>query len=524
MTWTKGSSGNPRGRPRGYTLREALRKRFLAVGPDERTLFDRWAEELISQAESGVIGRLDLVKYLEGTTPPELPPEIDDDARPRISIPGSRPGSGRAGRSATPGRLESGSLPRDLLICGAAGTGKTYGILEALHCIAADYPGLRIADLPGHAIEPHRIGPRDLRAGDTHRGRMRGAAAGCTRRMRHSYLYPSGSEVVIGGLDKPGKVLSQAWDIVYINEAIETTEEMWETLQSRLSRPGRPTWLGYLIGDTNPGDPSHWLKKRAEAGNTVLWDTSHRANPRLYDRGKLTAEGKLFEASLDRLTGSRRKRLRDGLWAAGDGAWFDGFDASTHVSESAEYSDAYPVHLAVDSGVHSAAVWFQVRPPGVTVFGDYYAFSHPALMVGQELVALSGTLCGGRVDRASTDPAGRSATAIGPTVLEEYRRADFRPECWPVRTVTDSLALLESFVSVVPPELIVHPRCVHLINAFANYKRAKTNKGQWLERPEDPQHPYEDMIDALKGGLCAHFPEGRKLAPKFTRRKAGRVF
>jgi hypothetical protein len=55
MAWKKGSSGNPRGRPRGYTLREALRKRFLAVGTDERTLFDKWAEELIAQAEAGTI-------------------------------------------------------------------------------------------------------------------------------------------------------------------------------------------------------------------------------------------------------------------------------------------------------------------------------------------------------------------------------------------------------------------------------------------------------------------------------------
>jgi hypothetical protein len=340
--------------------------------------------------------------------------------------------------------------------------------------------------------------------------------------MRHSYVYPNGSEIVIGGLDAPGKVLSQAWDVVYINEAIETTEKAWQHLQSRLSRPGRPTWLGYLIGDTNPGDPNHWLKQRAEAGHTILWDTTHRANPRLYRRGKLTTEGLLFEASLDRLTGSYRKRLRDGLWAAGEGAWFDSFDVSTHVSEAAEYDARFPVHLALDSGPHSGAVWIQYRPPGVCVFADYYSFNRGAFAVARDVLSESARVCPGRLDFVCTDPAGSASTAIGMTVIEEYNRAGLKTHAWPLRTVLDSLALVESFVSVDPPELLVHPRCRNLIDAFSNYKRAMRQR-QWIERPEDPQHPYEDLIDALKGGLCDKFPEGRKQAPQFMRRKAGAV-
>lgn len=414
-------------------------------------------------------------------------------------------------------------LPRDVLLVGAAGTGKTFGILSVLHTIAADYPDLRIlfcratrAAMTESVLVTYEqeILPRDG---------MESIAAGASRRVRQSYRYPNGTEVVLGGLDNPAKILSTAWDIVFVNEAIEATEEAWETLQSRLNRPGRPSWLGYLIGDTNPGDPSHWLRKRGERGLTAIWDTSHRANPRLHDGRDWTEDGRRYLDGLGKLTGSRRKRLLEGLWAAGEGAWFDGFDATTHVSERAEFDPSLPVHLAIDSGPDSAAVFFQARQPQradgpwlVTVFADYHSFNRGANRVAHDLLDLARTHCGGRLDRVSTDPAGRSNTSIGISVFEEYRRAGMVVEPWPLRPVLDSLALLESFVSVDPPELLVHPRCKGLVEAFANYKRAQRG-GQWIERPADPAHPYEDHIDALRGGLVNLLPDGRRLPPKLGR-------
>jgi hypothetical protein len=406
---------------------------------------------------------------------------------------------------------------------GPAGTGKTFGILTVLHCLLADYPGLRFlicrktrASLTESALVTYeqQILPADG---------MEGIARGCGRANRRSYVYPNGSELVTGGLDRPAKIFSTDWDLIYPNEAIDFTEEDWETLSSRLARPGRAPWLGYLLGDTNPGDPGHWLKRRAEKGQTELWDTTHRANPRLYHRGKITAEGLVYDAQLERLTGSRKKRLKHGLWAAGEGAWFDGFDGDTHVTTAAEYDPHFPAYLALDSGPHSGAVWIQYREPGVCVFEDYYSFNRGAFQVARDCIEATHARCGGRLDSACTDPAGNSSTAIGITVFQEYARAGLKIHAWPMRSVLDSLALVESFVSVSPPELLVHPRCKHLINAFANYKRAR-RAGQFTERPEDPQHPYEDLLDALRGALCDKFPDGRKLPTLFSRERAGRVF
>lgn len=405
-----------------------------------------------------------------------------------------------------------------MLIVGAAGTGKTYGALAVLHRIAREIPNLRI--LMARATRTSMTQStlvtfeQEILPADG----MEFIAGGASRRVRQSYIYPNNTEIAVAGLDKPDKIMSSAWDLIYINEAIETTEEAWEKLATRLNRPGRPSQLGLLIGDTNPGDPGHWLKVRGEKGLTVHWDTTHEANPGLYDhkRGKWTEAGLAYLASLDRLTGSRKKRLRHGLWAAGEGAWFDGFDHDKHVGEAAEYDPRYPVHLGIDSGPHTAAVWFQVREPGVTVFGDLLSINEGAFNAANRIIEASNALCGGRVDFAATDPAGGSATAIGPTVYEEYARAGLRVHPWPTRPVLDSLALVESFVSIDPPEMLIHPRCEMLINAFANYKRAK-RQGQWVERPEDPQHPHEDLIDAFRGGLCDKFPEGRRPAPKLRR-------
>ncbi len=38
--------------------------------------------------------------------------------------------------------------------------------------------------------------------------------AGVQRESRHSYKYPNGSEVVVGGMDRPGKILSAEYDLI----------------------------------------------------------------------------------------------------------------------------------------------------------------------------------------------------------------------------------------------------------------------------------------------------------------------
>lgn len=218
-----------------------------------------------------------------------------------------------------------------------------------------------------------------------------------------------------------------------------------------------------------------------------------------------------------------------------DGLWFPGFSRSTHVRETAEYDPALPVHLAVDSGVFTGAVFFQVRKASgvasgdgdeVRVFADYLAEDRTAEQNARLILERSRAVCNGRLDVISTDPAGGSRNPVGPTVIAEYERVGLRPmRRWPIGSVADGLALVESFVqpAASAPRLFLHPRCEATIRAFEGYRRGRRG-GQWLDFPEDPQHPYEDVLDALRGGLRMCYPQGRVAQATLPRISARRVF
>ncbi len=214
-----------------------------------------------------------------------------------------------------------------------------------------------------------------------------------------------------------------------------------------------------------------------------------------------------------------------------DGLWFPAFDPASHVAARAEYEPLLPVHLALDSGVFTGAVFFQIARgisggEEVRVFADYLSENVPAEQNARAILDVSRVCCNGRIDSATTDPAGGSRNPVGPTVIGEFERGGLRPlRRWPGGSVADGLALLESFVQPADgrTRLAIHPRCVSLTRGLQNYRRAKRG-GQWMDYPEDPQHPHEDLVDALRGGLRACFPEGRRVQPNFARVPARQVF
>lgn len=211
-----------------------------------------------------------------------------------------------------------------------------------------------------------------------------------------------------------------------------------------------------------------------------------------------------------------------------DGVWFPTF-GSRNITTQAEYEPRLPVHCSIDSGVFTGAVWFQVWRAGpkvaVTVFADYLSEGLTAEGNARAILDIGRECCNTKVARYSTDPAGGARNPVGPTVIGEYERVGIRPlDRWPVGPVADSLALLEGLVEAADgsTNLLIHPRCKHLITAMETYRRAK-RAGQWMDYPEDPLHPSEDLVDALRGGLKLEMPEGRRPAPALRRVAAGRT-
>ena len=162
----------------------------------------------------------------------------------------------------------------------------------------------------------------------------------------------------------------------------------------------------------------------------------------------------------------------------------------------------------------------------VHVFADHLAEGASAEHNARAVLEVARVRCHGRLDVTSTDPAGGARNPVGPSVIAEFERAGLRNlRRWPLASVADGLALVESFANPADatPRLIVHPRCTATIRAMQNYRRAKRG-GQWQDYPEDPQHPHEDLVDSLRGGLREAFPEGRATRPALPRVPARKVF
>ena len=190
-------------------------------------------------------------------------------------------------------------------------------------------------------------------------------------------------------------------------------------------------------------------------------------------------------------------------------------DRSSPPITSAGWTGLPPIPLVPTYGERST----------VTVFGDFhceglFARRRPGRSCarGQELAGGAGT-----PDLVRLDPASTARTGIGPTAYGEFERVfgDSIVGRWPSHRVADGLDQLE--VLLDRGLLLVHPRCETLISAFQNYSRATGPGGDWLDEPADPQHPHEDLMDALRGGVRDRFPEGRIEQGRFRSVRAGGV-
>ena len=241
----------------------------------------------------------------------------------------------------------------EVLLSGAAGTGKSRAALEKMHAMSLANPGMRglicrktATSLTSTALVTFRehVAKEALASGEVKWYGGSAQEAAC-------YRYGNGSVIVVGGMDKATRIMSSEYDAIFAQEAIELTEEDWESLTTRL-RNGVVSFQ-QLLADTNPGAPQHWLNQRGQAGQTVMIPCRHEDNPRLYDgaTGEWTAEGAAYLSVLENLTGVRYLRLRKGLWAAAEGLIYETFDPAVHMHNPIQNPPhEWTRYLAVDFG------------------------------------------------------------------------------------------------------------------------------------------------------------------------------
>ncbi len=269
----------------------------------------------------------------------------------------------------------------DVCLVGPAGTGKSWAWLHKLHRAALKYPGMRglICRKTRESLTQSALVTfEDKILHPYWRDRI---ARNCQRRVRQSYRYPNGSEIVVGGLDKPTKIMSTEYDLAYVQEAVELLENDWESLSSRLRNGVMP--YQQLAGDTNPDAPTHWLKQRIDRGQTVGLLSTHADNP------AITAD---YLARLDALTGARYLRLRKGLWAGSEGMIYDEWDAPIHLIDPFPIPSSWRRFRSIDFGYTNPFVcqwWALDNDDRMHLYREIY-WSHRKVSDHAEKILLMG--------------------------------------------------------------------------------------------------------------------------------------
>lgn len=273
----------------------------------------------------------------------------------------------------------------EFMLSGPAQTGKTITGLALLNNLAIQHPGSQWAivrkvraDMDGSVLQIFKdkvLGPQS-------------AVHPYGGEKPEFYAYPNKSRIWVGGMDRPGKVLSGERDGVYVNQAEELAIQDWETLLTRttgrsgamLDESGVP--YGLLFGDCNPGPPTHWIWSRQLSGKLKFFQSRHQDNPALYDQitGAITEFGRRTMEQLDRLTGYRRSRLRDGLWVQAEGIIFDQWMDAENVRADTEYNPEFGgVIWALDDGYSAGS---EPANRGIDPqTGQYVADSHPRVIL-----------------------------------------------------------------------------------------------------------------------------------------------
>lgn len=245
----------------------------------------------------------------------------------------------------------------EVLFAGPAGTGKSRACLEKMHAMALANNGMRglivrktLASLGSTALvtfEQH-VAKEHLANGDLKWFGGSPKEAAC-------YRYKNGSTITVGGMDKSMKIMSSEYDIVYVQEATELTENDWEAITTRL-RNGKVSFQ-QLMADANPDVPTHWLKVRCDTNKTHMIRSRHEDNPVLFEQrkdgstGGLTPEGKSYMGKLDALTGVRYMRLRKGIWCAAEGLVYEEWDPEIHLHKAIKCPPiSWTRYITVDFG------------------------------------------------------------------------------------------------------------------------------------------------------------------------------
>jgi hypothetical protein len=439
-------------------------------------------------------------------------------------------------------------IAREILCEGRAGTGKTTGILTYLVHACYAWPGARILIV------------REVKASlaesvlETLESEVLGAdhpavINGPQRADRSGYQLGE-SAIVLGGLDRPEKLFSTRWDIIYMAEAIETDVNSWE-LFGRAQRPGGRHAAPFLqrIADVNPGPPGHWLNQRAFAVSADLREmlrhekptreayralqayhaaqianqpnmmrliSVHQDNPGYWDWNAWdwTPDGQEMLAGLLSMTGHRRERMLHGDWVAAAGGVYPEFSESVHTVQPFALPRDWPVYVFYDPGYdHPCAVlWIAVSPTGKLyivdeIYGGGIGLQDLADQIKARNLAAGYNIHGYYGDPQKIDSSTQEASGV--SIKDQMRKFGLSFDLWP-RTGRDIDNQVEAVRGRLKDRsLFVFQGCRWTIFEFQSWRYKRTSGGEQLSGDDKFEDKNNNALDCTRGAVA----QGLKYAP-----------
>lgn len=297
--------------------------------------------------------------------------------------------------------------------------------------------------------------------------------------------YENGSRIWIGGMDNPDKVLSSERDFIYCNQVEELPQTDWEILSTRTTGRNAVVPHAQIFGDCNPGGSKHWIRELGKSGVVRLLVSTHKDNPTIYNEdGSLTASGEARLLALSNLTGIRRKRLFEGVWATAEGAIYDNFDAAIHVKIRPDV-ELVRWFLTLDEGFTNPAVILRVGEDGDGRWHVAREFYQSGVL--QETVVKTSKAW---FDEWKCELATVDESAAG--LIADLKSVWVRAVGGKGR-VLDGIQRIQNRLKVQAdgrPRLTIDPSCVNLINEMESYI--------WKPEKDVPVKDNDHACDSLR--------------------------
>jgi len=305
----------------------------------------------------------------------------------------------------------------------------------------------------------------------------------------------NGSVILFRTLDDETKLRSLNLGWFFIDEMTTVREQVFKQLKLRLRHKNMKYHFGF--GATNPDSPNHWVYlhfAKNETNGARLITTSSRENiflPESYIKDLESIKDEDYKA-----------RFVDGMWINLEGMIYKEFQRDIHLLPNDWQPDpkAHRFFRAMDFGYKNPFVCLFIAVDNddrVYVFDEIYQRErlledHIPEIIGRHKHYFH---------RTFYDPSGLEAAI-------KMKRSGIRGLRPANNEVINGIQHVKEFLSILgeQPSLMVHPRCVNLIEEFETYVWDRDKRVDYADDfKEQPKKENDHALDALRYFIHTYF-------------------